>query len=118
MFKEKIVILLSIIFIGTTSLVNSEEKNLNNLILGGSYLEEIKMEEDIKVDNGNELYSLERFFRPSNTPITVMWLRSATSPLSAWLRTAKRPPAAALWYVPHTAPTPIRSICSKTRSKP
>ena len=69
MFKEKIVILLSIIFIGTTSLVNSEEKNLNNLILGGSYLEEIKMEEDIKVDNGNELYSLERFFRPSNTPI-------------------------------------------------
>ncbi len=69
MFKEKIVILLSILFIGSTSVVNSEEKNLNNPILGGSYLEEIKMEDDTKVDNGNELYSLERFFRPSNMPI-------------------------------------------------
>ena len=66
MFRQKIIILLSIILISSTLLVNGEP---NNLILGGTYLQERKIESDIKVDNEEETYSLERFFRPSNMPI-------------------------------------------------
>jgi hypothetical protein len=69
MFKEKITVLLATILISSTSLVNGEENNINNLILGGRYLEESKIEQEIEVDNDEESYSLERFFRPSNTPI-------------------------------------------------
>ncbi|MBQ3420873.1 MAG: hypothetical protein IJH34_04250 [Romboutsia sp.] len=66
MFRQKITILLSIILISSTLLANGEP---NNLILGGTYLQERKIESEIKVDNEEETYSLERFFRPSNMPI-------------------------------------------------
>ena len=69
MFKEKITILLATILISSTSLVNGEANELNNLILGGRYLEEAKIEQEIEADDDEESYSLERFFRPSNTPI-------------------------------------------------
>ena len=69
MFKEKITILLATILISSTSLVNGEENKINNLILGGRYLEEAKIEQEIEADDDEESYSLERFFRPSNTPI-------------------------------------------------
>ena len=66
MFRQKITILLSIILISSTLLANGEP---NNLILGGTYLQERKIESEIKVDNEEETYSLQRFFRPSNMPI-------------------------------------------------
>ena len=69
MFKGKITILLTTILISSTSLVNGEEKKTDNIILGGRYFKEHKIEQEIEVDNDEEYYSLERFFRPSNTPI-------------------------------------------------
>lgn len=69
MFKKRLISLIAIILISSTSLINSEDKKVDNLILGGSYLKYSNIEEDIKVDNKEDLYSLDRFFRPSNMPI-------------------------------------------------
>lgn len=69
MFKRRLTSFLTIILISSTLVINSEENKLDNLILGGRYLEEPKIEEDIKVDNEDDVYSLERFFRPSNMSI-------------------------------------------------
>ena len=69
MFKRRLTSFLTIILISSTLVINSQENKLDNLILGGRYLEEPKIEEDIKVDNEDDVYSLERFFRPSNMSI-------------------------------------------------
>ena len=69
MFKRRLAGLLTIILISSTLVINSEENKLDKLILGGRYLEETKIEEEIKVDNEEDIYNLERFFRPSNMPI-------------------------------------------------
>ena len=69
MFKRRLTSFLTIILISSTLVINSEENKLDNLILGGRCLEEPKIEEDIKVDNEDDVYSLERFFRPSNMSI-------------------------------------------------
>ena len=66
MFKRRLTSFLTIILISSTLVINSQENKLDNLILGGRCLEEPKIEEDIKVDNEDNVYSLERFFRPSN----------------------------------------------------
>lgn len=69
MFKRRLTSFLTIILISSTLVINSQENKLDNLILGGRCLEEPKIEEDIKVDNEDDVYSLERFFRPSNMSI-------------------------------------------------
>lgn len=69
MFKKRLTRLLTIILISSILVINGEENKLDTLILGGSYLEEPKIEEDIRVENENNIYSLERFFRPSNMTI-------------------------------------------------
>lgn len=69
MFKKRLTSLLTIILISSILVINGEENKLDTLILGGSYLEEPKIEEDIRVENENNIYSLERFFRPSNMTI-------------------------------------------------
>lgn len=69
MFKKRLTRLLTIILISSILVINGEENKLDSLILGGSYLEEPKIEEDIRVENENNIYSLERFFRPSNMTI-------------------------------------------------
>ena len=69
MFKKRLTSLLTIILISSILVINGEENKLDPLILGGSYLEEPKIEEDIRVENENDIYSLERFFRPSNMTI-------------------------------------------------
>ena len=45
------------------------EGDFEKLILGGTYIKEIKIEYDANVDNNEQYYSLERYFRPSNMPI-------------------------------------------------
>ena len=61
MFKRRLAGLLTIILISSTLVINSEENKLDKLILGGRYLEETKIEEEIKVDNEEDIYNLERF---------------------------------------------------------
>ena len=68
MFKIRHILLVMIILVSTSIIVKGEGDS-EKLILGGTYLKEIKIEYDDKVDNNEEYYSLERYFRPSNMPI-------------------------------------------------
>lgn len=67
MKKRKYAIILIMFFICSTVIGRCEE--LNRLIFGGTYIKEVKLQEDKRVCNSEEYYSLERFFRPSSTPI-------------------------------------------------
>ena len=68
MFKIRDILLVMIILVSTSIIVKGEGYS-EKLILGGTYLKEIKIEYDANVDNNEEYYSLERYFRPSNMPI-------------------------------------------------
>lgn len=73
MLTTKIIVLIIMIAVGTTAISYTEEKKPEKLILGGSYIKEIKIEDnkenDRKANNSEQNYILEQFFRPSNMPI-------------------------------------------------
>lgn len=68
MFKIKVIFLITIALI-STPIIGICEESSDKLILGGTYIKERKVEDEHDVDNSEEHYSLERFFRPSNMPI-------------------------------------------------
>ncbi len=68
MFKFRYILLITIALI-STSIIGKCEESSDKLILGGKYIKERKVEYEHDVDNSEEHYSLERFFRPSNMPI-------------------------------------------------
>ncbi|MEG2247114.1 MAG: hypothetical protein RSC84_06720, partial [Peptostreptococcaceae bacterium] len=68
MFNKKVVSVIIMLFIGSTVIGKCEDK-LDKVIFGGTYTKEVKFQEDKRVDNEEKYYSLERFFRPSKSPI-------------------------------------------------
>lgn len=68
MLKIKYMLSVMIILV-STSIIAIGEDDFEKLILGGTYIKEIKIEYDANVDNNEQYYSLERYFRPSNMPI-------------------------------------------------
>ncbi|MGL5329392.1 MAG: hypothetical protein ACRDD7_08990 [Peptostreptococcaceae bacterium] len=64
-FKLVIVLIVILVFVATTS-----EGKENDLILGGRYIKNIDTKEvEVNIENNNSSNDLERFFRPSNSPI-------------------------------------------------
>lgn len=69
MFKKKVVALIAMFFIGSTIIGNCYDNKYEKLIFGGEYVKEIELPKEKTVENSDEYYSLERFFRPSKSPI-------------------------------------------------
>lgn len=69
MFKKKVATLIAIFFIGSTIIGNCYDNKYEKLIFGGEYVKEIELPKEKTVENSEEYYNLERFFRPSESPI-------------------------------------------------
>lgn len=69
MLRKKLISILTILFISSTIIGNCEENKTPKLILGGNYIKEVEIEQEKTVDNDEEPFDPERFFRPSKLPV-------------------------------------------------
>lgn len=67
--RKKIIILFIVALLGTTTIINANEKLKKELILGGHYLNICDLRYEKRNEEYNQKNTLERFFRPSNLPV-------------------------------------------------
>lgn len=69
-FRNKgIIYILIILILGFSTNIDKKQKDKLDVIMGGTYIENVCEESDIKVENDESGYDLEKYFRPSNLPI-------------------------------------------------
>ncbi|RDY27836.1 hypothetical protein CHL78_007475 [Romboutsia weinsteinii] len=69
MINKKLIITIIVFFIGSSMIGNCIENKYDKLIFGGTYIEERNLEDGRAVENSEQEHDLERFFRPSKSPI-------------------------------------------------
>jgi hypothetical protein len=69
MYKNRLIAVLAVFFLSSTMICKGEEYQLDKLILGGKYIKESRLKENKDLEENEEKSNLERFFRPSKTPI-------------------------------------------------
>lgn len=67
--KKGIIYILIILILGFSINIDKKQNKKQGIIMGGSYLERVCEEIDMKVENSDSGYDLEKYFRPSNLPI-------------------------------------------------
>ena len=67
--KKLIGCMVIFIVISIGLIMDNSKLKLKNVVMGGKYIEDVHDISEKEVDNDEEFYSLERFFRPSNSAI-------------------------------------------------